>query len=239
MQQALPIHPTLTHPVTGEPLRAVFVSRAGRVYWPILGGSEGGAGGEGGSGDGGDGGAGAGAPPAEYTPPATQQDLDRIIETRLARERGKFADYDHHKERSEQYAALELELATDTERATLQASQDGYNAAMQASVPRIVLAEFRAEAKGLLTQEQLDALVEDVDLTRFAFDDGEPDVEKIRAKVAAIAPRGADGRPVPFMEGRRATSLGQGNHQQSRESARDKGRAEAQRRFGPKADAPA
>jgi hypothetical protein len=31
---------------------------------------------------------------AEWTPPASQADLDRIIEKRLAREKAKFADYD-------------------------------------------------------------------------------------------------------------------------------------------------
>lgn len=37
MRHALPVHPTLTHPLTGLPLRAVFVSKTGRVYWPIIG----------------------------------------------------------------------------------------------------------------------------------------------------------------------------------------------------------
>lgn len=50
---ALPFHPTLVHPRTGEPLRAVGVIN-GRVIWPILGGAE----------------AAAGTPPAgQQTPP--------------------------------------------------------------------------------------------------------------------------------------------------------------------------
>ena len=67
----LPIHPTKRHPITGEPLRAIWVRPDGRVCWPIMGGApEGGDGagagaagaGAGGSGDGaGAGGAGAGA----------------------------------------------------------------------------------------------------------------------------------------------------------------------------------
>lgn len=36
---ALPIHPTLFHPRTGDPLRAVGVVN-GRVIWPVLGGAE-------------------------------------------------------------------------------------------------------------------------------------------------------------------------------------------------------
>ena len=36
--QHLPIHPSLLHPLTGEPLTAVGVLPSGRVVWPIMGG---------------------------------------------------------------------------------------------------------------------------------------------------------------------------------------------------------
>lgn len=36
-----------------------------------------------------------------YTPPATQADLDRIVENRLQRERAKYANYDQYKADSE------------------------------------------------------------------------------------------------------------------------------------------
>lgn len=58
----LPVHPTKRHPLTGEPLRAVYVTRRGRVMWPIIGaapdeppagGQGGGQGGNTGGGDGG------------------------------------------------------------------------------------------------------------------------------------------------------------------------------------------
>jgi hypothetical protein len=52
----LPIHPSKRHPLTGEPLRAIWVRPDGRVQWPILGGAPGE-----GEGDGAGGGAGAGA----------------------------------------------------------------------------------------------------------------------------------------------------------------------------------
>jgi hypothetical protein len=40
-------------------------------------------------------------PKVEWTPPASQADLDRIIEERLARERAKFADYDELREKAQ------------------------------------------------------------------------------------------------------------------------------------------
>lgn len=44
-----------------------------------------------------------------YTPPATQADLDRIIEGRLSRERAKYADYDQLKADSEQLGTVVAE----------------------------------------------------------------------------------------------------------------------------------
>lgn len=55
----LPTHPTLRHPRTGEPLRAVGVGRRGPI-WPILGGDGTGSGGEQGGQGAGQGGTGTG-----------------------------------------------------------------------------------------------------------------------------------------------------------------------------------
>lgn len=57
----LPVHPQLRHPLTGQPLRAVYVDKHGTPRWPIIGASEpapegGGSGGPGGSGSGSGGG---------------------------------------------------------------------------------------------------------------------------------------------------------------------------------------
>jgi hypothetical protein len=52
----------------------------------------------------GGGGAGGGS---EYTPPATQEELDRIIGDRLGRERDKFKDYDAIKDKASKYDAAQ------------------------------------------------------------------------------------------------------------------------------------
>lgn len=44
-----------------------------------------------------------------YTPPATQADLDRIVENRLQRERQKYSDYDQLKAQAEQMQGLVAE----------------------------------------------------------------------------------------------------------------------------------
>lgn len=52
----------------------------------------------------------------KYTPPATQEELDRIIETRLARERSKYGDYDDLKRKASEYDRLQREQMTEVER---------------------------------------------------------------------------------------------------------------------------
>lgn len=36
----LPVHPTVRHPLTGEPIRAIGKTRNGRLIWPVMGGSQ-------------------------------------------------------------------------------------------------------------------------------------------------------------------------------------------------------
>jgi hypothetical protein len=78
----------------------------------------------------------------EWTPPASQADLDRIIGERLARERAKFADYDDLREKASYWDELEAASQTEYEKQqeALTAAQQRYEAAQQ----RIVSAELRA-----------------------------------------------------------------------------------------------
>ncbi|MDN6460896.1 MAG: hypothetical protein L0J94_04600 [Corynebacterium flavescens] len=52
----------------------------------------------------------------EFTPPSSQEDLDRIIESRLARERAKFSGFDERKAKAERYDKLEDSKKTDEQR---------------------------------------------------------------------------------------------------------------------------
>jgi hypothetical protein len=198
-----------THPRTG--LRAVGIVK-GRPVWPILGGSEPPE---------------PPAPPAppQYTPPASQADLDRIVEQRLARERQKYADYDTIKQRAEAYDALELDLSSETEKAVKAAQDEARKAALAEANPRAVRAEFKAEAKGVLTKEQLDALLDDLDLSKYLTAGGDVDEEKIAKKIQAFAPTGNGKPPRP---------LGQGTRPPSESKPGDAGRAMAEKRFGSK-----
>lgn len=100
------------------------------------------------------------APPeGTYTPPASQADLDRIVEQRLARERSKFADYDDLKGKAAKFD--ELDAATKSE---LQKAQDAITErdAKLADLPKQVRSQVlrfasAASRKGFLDPE--DALV--------------------------------------------------------------------------------
>lgn len=205
------------HDYTG--CRAVGIVN-GRPVWPIKGGSGEGDGGEGG--DDGQGGV------ATYTPPASQADLDRIIQDRLSRERKQYGmTADEAKAFKDRAEALEHDLSSETDKAVEAARDEARAEALAEANPRAARAEFKAEAKGILTPEQLEALIEDIDLTRYIGDDGEPDTAKIAAKIAKFAPvKGAGAQPP--------RPLGQGHQHSAQPSARDLGRAEAEKRFGKK-----
>jgi len=116
-----------------------------------------------------------------YTPPATQEDFDRIVGQRLARERTKFADYDDLKAKAAKFD--EVDAASKTEQQKLQeaiAERDAQlaNLPKQARQEAIRFASL-ATKKGFLDPE--DALVFiDADLS---------DGEAVEAALADLAER--------------------------------------------------
>lgn len=54
----------------------------------------------------------------EFTPPATQEELNRIIDARLKREREKFADYEDLKVKAQKFTDLEQDKKSDEEKWT-------------------------------------------------------------------------------------------------------------------------
>lgn len=170
----------------------------------------------------------AAPPPAAYTPPATQEDLNTIIETRLARDRARYSDYEDLKAKAARADQLEADLGTDAEKAAKKARDEERAKANSEWTPRVVRAEFKAAAKGVLTEDQTKALLEDLDLSKYVTDKGDPDDEKIAKKVAAFAPAG--GAP-PVQPPRQ---LGQGQQPPSNAQPGDQGRAMAEKRFGKK-----
>lgn len=164
----------------------------------------------------------------EFAPITSQEEFDKRISRRLNSERAKYRDYDTLKTKAEQFDLLARESQTDREREIEEARLEAFNEAMSKAVPLAVRAEFKSAAKGVLTDEALQSLLEDLDLTRYATDDGDPDEEKIARKIAALAP--AKGS----RENRARTGFGQGRTQDSQLRKGEAGLLEAHRRFGQK-----
>jgi len=87
-----------------------------------------GEGGDGGGDEGGDGGdqsgeGGSGGDGKPFTAPASQEELDRIIESRLARERTKYQGFDDIKAKAEKWDQLEEEKKTPSEKAIQEATE--------------------------------------------------------------------------------------------------------------------
>lgn len=108
-----------------------------------------------------------------------QEDVDRIVADRIAREKAKYADYSDLKRRAA--AAM-----SDQEKALAEAEQRGRSAAQQASGVRLARAELRAAAAGQVTPEALDGFLEYADLSRFIGEDGEPNEKAIKSAITKL-----------------------------------------------------
>lgn len=112
-------------------------------------------------------------------------------------------------EKANKHDELERELMSDKDREIAQVREQERLAA----TPRVVRAEFKAAAKGVLNAEQLTALLEDRDLTKYVDANGDPDEDKIAKLVTAFAPaqESQDQRrrgPSPVGAGARGSASG-------------------------------
>lgn len=179
---------------------------------------EGGGGGQQGQGDGAsntDGGAGDGSTGGSTGGTTgktfTQAEVDEIAGKRAQRERAKFADYDELKAKAGKADELQKQLETDNEKAIREAREEAAAEERKKFAPQAVRAEFRAAAKGVLTDAQRDAFLEDADLVKYLNDKGEVDITKVEAKVKALAPEKDDSTKTSGSTKRVPRDMGQGN----------------------------
>jgi len=133
-----------------------------------------------GDGQGGEGDPKPGENKPDFTPISDQAELDRILTTRLAREREKFSDYDQLKKDSEELTKLREQSATDQERAVNAARDEGRDEV------RKELHQERAKnalSTALSGRQLKDPFaLADLDRTRF-IKDGQVDGEAVTAWV--------------------------------------------------------
>lgn len=107
-------------------------------------------------------------------------------------------------EKAKGYDELKASQMTEQEKAAAAAREEGRKEALSETTPRLILAEFKAAAKGLMEPTALASLLEDLDLSKFVTDKGEVDVDRIEKKVAALAPEPGPNKP-PLGGGPRKT----------------------------------
>jgi hypothetical protein len=225
----------LPHPLTGEPVVPLGIGRRGPI-WPILGAEDPPA-------------DPPVVPPAPAPPPPVTGDPGFPADTPVAdmtdKQQAAYwkhqsrkhentvktrADYDAVKAKAAQFDQLEAASRTEQERAIEAAKAEARQEALREAAPRMVSAEFRAAAKGVLTAEQVTTLLEDLDLNKYLTDKGEVDVVKVEKKVTAFAPTGGGA-------GSGRTDMGQGRRPNGTVSKASAGVEEARRRFGEKQSA--
>ncbi|MNI02141.1 hypothetical protein D3C73_550050 [compost metagenome] len=120
-----------------------------------------------------------------YTPPATQADLDRIIQDRL--KRAKPADYDDLKSKAAEYDKYKESSKTEQQKAIEAARAEGAQEVTGKFTTRIVNADIRATAATLGFSDPQDAIALFGDISKVEITDDGPDAKAIKERLDEIA----------------------------------------------------
>lgn len=254
---SLPVHPSRRHPLTGEPIRALWVTPAGRVCWPIIGAAEddgggaGGAGGAGGDGDkGGTGGAAGGKtdpPPFPANTPLLEMTAEQQAaywkhharkhegraEELLTVTGGKTAE--QIKKDAEELETLRAKGRTEQENAVVEAARKASTDTAATYGEKAAKAVFTLALSHVEDAAEKAEILSAIDMKSVIKEDGEIDTDKVQRLVKRFAPQAdtagdSKSRERNFGGGPRSN----GGNQSSGVSA---GRAAYQERHGKKSTA--
>lgn len=165
----------------GEPVLPIGFLPSGRPVFPIAGGAP------------------DDDPPADPPKPdpptdppkfeaiTSQEDLDRRLGERLARERAKFADYDELKKKADEHDKAVEAARTEQEKAVEAAKAEGRTEVLATANARLVSAEARALAAEAKFRNPALA-VRALDLKEVKVsDDGEVDADAIKAALKELS----------------------------------------------------
>lgn len=139
-----------------------------------------------------------------FTPPASQDELNRIIDTRLKREREKYADYDDLKSKAEQFDLLSQSKQSDEQKT---------NERITALEKELASAKFDADRARI----QAKYSIADDDASLFLT---ATDTEKLEAQAKALSDRIADRKQNgPYVPAQKGNEVG-GNDDPMRDMAR-------------------
>lgn len=142
--------------------------------------------GDGGGGDGGgDGGDGSGGG-TEFKAPASQAELDKIIEKRLARQKEQFKGFDDFKAKAAKWDQHEESSKDDAQKAIDTAKAETTAELTQKFLTRLVRSEVKsaAQAAGFFDPEDAFSVI---DAEKLPVKDDEPDADAIKKLVSDLA----------------------------------------------------
>lgn len=126
---------------------------------------------------------------AEFTPPATQAELDRLIGERLARQKAQFKDYDQFKADAEELAKIKAATQTEAERQAQEVQRLQTEAETWRGVAVSHRAEALATAKGFIYP---DLAIKDLDPSRYLDAGGQINEALLTADIDAVAQKYPD-----------------------------------------------
>lgn len=121
------------------------------------------------------------ATPPEFKAPTSQEELDRIIQARVAREHAKYADYDTVKAAAAKYAEIEESQKTELQKAAEKAAAAEATAAEKAAA----LLRYEVAAAKSITGKDLEFLTA---ATKEALEAQADRVLELRAAAGPVVP---------------------------------------------------
>lgn len=235
-RSTLPIHPSKRHPLTGEPLQALWIRPDGRVCWPMMGGDETagsgdtgtsaggqGAGTESGSGTQGSGTTGGNSGESELGFPKDTPVADMTEKQQAAYWKHQSRKHEDAwkqrvgdltpeklqelRDKAQKHDALEYELSSATDKAAKDAEKAAREKADAEYRPMLAETAFRVAIGDRKPEVEVEDFIADLNLSRFLTDDGRVDTAKVLARVEQFAPATGTTTPTPR---RGPTPTGQG-----------------------------
>lgn len=241
-----PIHPTLLHPLTGQPIVPVYIDRHGRGRYPFIGaaedgdgtagkdsGADGGTDGAKADDDSGDGGDDLGypkdTPVAEMTVDQKAAYFQHKASKEEARRKGLSKAVGGKTADQIQADMAELEQLrkgrrTDSENAVAEAEERVRKQERLRAGERIVKATVESALSHLEKKSRVN-FIDGLNLARYVDEDGEVDTDKLRAYLAQLS-------QVAMTETKTKRNFGAGHREEGAPVMGAQGLKEAQRRYG-------
>lgn len=122
-----------------------------------------------------------------FTPIASQEDFDKRIQDRIARERSKFGDYEDLKAKAAEFEKFKEGAKSEQQKAIDAAKAEGATEVASRFTARIVNTEIKATAAALGFSDPTDAIALYGDISGISVDDNGADAETITTRLSDIA----------------------------------------------------